>query len=440
MKKPVKQKAVGQLIGPLTIETLANGGKGIAREQGRVIFVAGAFPGDVVLCRLTKEKKNYAEGEVAELQQPSPLRRTPPCPVADECGGCQWQQLPYSEQLKWKQQLFNDTLTRQAGVEPSCLLPIVPAAEELNYRSRVQVKCCRSSEGFVVGFFRPQSRSVVAIQGCPVMAPALNLILSRLHESFVDSPFASDVSQIDLSIGSDDRLRAIVHYSGRDILELTSLLRSLAEKHGFAVGIQVEHKDSLRMICGDEDLTISVDQPEIFLNYAAGGFAQINLKQNQKLVDYVVSAADLQGAERVLDLYCGMGNFSLPLARRSKFVVGVENYAQSIKMARRNAETNKINNAEFHVLPAERSFLSFREKFDLLVLDPPRAGAYSVVKLLQQKPISKIIYVSCDPQTLARDLKFLLGIGYIIISSQAYDMFPQTHHVESVTVLKYCPE
>ncbi|NOY12476.1 MAG: class I SAM-dependent RNA methyltransferase, partial [Deltaproteobacteria bacterium] len=165
-----RKKTAGQLIGPLRIDALVNGGNGIAREQGRVIFVPGAFPGDVVLCRLRKEKKNFAEGEVVELLQASPLRREPLCPVAEECGGCQWQQLPYAEQLRWKQQLFTDTLRRQAGVDPQLLQPIVPAADEWGYRSRAQLKCSHSAGRLISGFYRSRSRSVVEIDQCPLLA------------------------------------------------------------------------------------------------------------------------------------------------------------------------------------------------------------------------------------------------------------------------------
>lgn len=426
-----------KLIGPLTIDALANGGKGIARDNGRVIFVSGAFPGDIVRCRLHKEKKNYAEGEVAELLQPSPLRRIPPCPAADECGGCQWQQLPYAEQLSWKQQLFADTLVRQVGIASAQILPIQPADEEFGYRSRVQVKCFSAPSGFITGFFRPQSRFVVAVEECPLMPPELNLLLAKFRNFLAASSYADKVPQIDLSIGSDSSTRAVVHYLGEKKEELAALLVPVAKSAGCALAIQAGRKDSLQLVHGDGELQISVDHREIQLNYAAGGFAQINLKQNQKLVQAVVAAADLSGQECVLDLYCGMGNFSLPLARRAASVVGVEDFSPSIEMARRNALNNRIGNTAFHAMPAEQVFSSFKDDFDLLVLDPPRAGAFSLVKQLQQHPIKKIIYVSCDPQTLARDLKVLLHNGYRLISTQAFDMFPQTYHVESLSVLEY---
>lgn len=435
----IKRKTTGLLIGPLQIESLANGGNGIAREQGRVIFVPGAFPGDVVRVRLTKEKKNYAEAEVVEILQASPQRRTAPCPVAEQCGGCQWQQLPYAEQLDWKQRQFADTLTRQAGVDPQFLQPIVPSDEEFGYRSRVQVKCFNSAAGFITGFFKPKSRFVVAIDQCPLMAPGLNQLLVRLREKIAPSIYAQHISQIDLAIDDEMATRAVVHYRGPQAADLASLIRPLAEQFSFGLLIRTGREKSLIKVHGHGDLKIKVDQPALHLNYAAGGFAQINLAQNRRLVSAVLDAAQLTGAEKILDLYCGMGNFSLPLARQAEGVCGVEDFAPSIDMAKRNAVENGINNVDFYTLPAEEALQKFTTDFDLLVLDPPRSGAYAVVEQLLQRPIAKIIYVSCDPQTLARDLKPLLAGGYHLLSSQAFDMFPQTFHVESLSVLEYRP-
>lgn len=426
--------------GPLRIEALANGGRGLARDNGRVIFVAGAFPGDLVTVRLSKIKKSYAQGEVVELLQPSSLRRKPPCPVADECGGCQWQQLPYAEQLKWKQQLFVDTLHRRAGVSPSLVRPIVPAPEEFGYRSRVQIKCFLSPAGFVTGFYRPQSRFVVSVDRCPLMAPALNELLVELRSLIGPSRFAGQVPQLDLAVGADAGLRAIVHFLGDDTEGLTELLEPHVRKTGYDLALQHGRKETLQLLHGSGELGIVVDQPGLRLKYAAGGFAQVNLSQNVKLVDAALAAAELNGRQRVLDLYCGMGNFSLPLARRAKFVIGVEDYAPSIAMAKCNSTDNHIDNVAFHVMPAEQALVRCEGEIDLLMLDPPRSGAYEVAKQLLQRPVDRVVYVSCDPQTLARDLQVLLNGGYRLVFSQAFDMFPQTHHVESLTCLEYSPE
>lgn len=428
-----------KIIGPLRIESLANGGAGIARDAGRVIFVPRTVPGDLVLGRLTREKQRYAEAELIEIQQPSAQRCAPSCPVAAECGGCQWQQLPYAEQLRWKERLFSETLQRQCRIDPACLLPIVPSPQQWGYRSRVQIKCYKTPQGFVCGFFRPKSRYVVAVDRCPVIAPELNALLAELRAAVAPSPFAAEVPQFDLAIGDDGRRRAVVHYLGRDVEALIALLTPLATRLDVALLIQRGRKGSLTSVAGDEELTITVAQPEITLNYGAGGFAQIHLPQNRQLVAAVLAAAKLTGTERVLDLYCGMGNFSLPLARGAAQVFGVEDYAPSIEMADKNADRNGIENVEFHACSAENGLQRFGSSapFDLLVLDPPRSGAYEVAKQLTGDPVKRIVYVSCDPQTLARDLQPLLHAGYRLESGQAFDMFPHTFHVESLTVLEF---
>ena len=186
-------------------------------------------------------------------------------------------------------------------------------------------------------------------------------------------------------------------------------------------------------------LQLSVDQPELKLNYAAGSFAQINLEQNCTLINMVLNLAELTGHEQVLDLYCGMGNFSLPLARRARQVVGIEESAVSIEMARENGRLNQIDNVEFYNQSAEGALSHFTQQInvDLLLLDPPRNGAIAVMKELLETPVNRVIYVSCDPQTLARDLKLLVNGRYEVVSSQPLDMFPQTHHCESATLLQF---
>ena len=430
---------MNQLLEPLRIEALANGGAGIARLEGRVIFVPGTAPGDLVRCRLGREKRTYADAEVVEILEPGFGRRQPPCPVAAECGGCQWQHLSYPDQLFWKEKLFHDTLIRQLEAEQSQLLPIVPAPQELAYRSRVQVKCFRSRQGFVTGFYRPKSHYVVPITECPVISPQLNDLLAELRKLLGQSVFAAEIPQIDLAHGDDGKRRAVVHYLGRRKPQLIDLLQSFAASASVDLLLQAGRNESLLPVVGDGELVIDVDDPPLKLAYGGGGFAQINLRQNRHLVHEVLAAAKLTGTERVLDLFCGMGNFSLPLARRAGEVVGVEDFPPSISMARSNAGRNHLDNTEFHARAAEGALKQFSagKTFDLLLLDPPRSGAFTVMKDVLQQPVKRILYVSCDPQTLARDLKPLLHGGYQLEFSRPFDMFPQTFHCESLTALNF---
>ena len=428
-----------RVIGPLRIESLANGGAGVARYDGQVIFVSGTAPGDLVNCRLIEEKQRFAQGEIEEILEPAECRQRPPCPVADECGGCQWQHLPYPEQVRWKERLFHDTLIRHAGAQQVQLLPIVPAPREWGYRSRVQIKCHRTAKGFVCGFFRPKSHFVVPIVSCPVLAGELNELLCHLKIVLGPSEFAWEIPQIDLSQGHDGKCRAVIHYLGKQKAELTSLLQLSDGLANCDMFLQSGRSATLSSVVGDGLLAIEVGSPPLKLHYAAGGFAQINLAQNRSLVQAVLAAASLTGTERVLDLYCGMGNFSLPLAVNAGLVIGVEEFPSSIAQAKKNAAENDIKNVEFIARAAEGALENFSlgQSFDLVLLDPPRSGAFAVMKELVRQPVPRLLYVSCDPQTLARDLKTLLHGGYRLETSQPFDMFPQTYHCESLTILKY---
>ncbi|MDX2479918.1 MAG: 23S rRNA (uracil(1939)-C(5))-methyltransferase RlmD [Desulfuromusa sp.] len=428
---------VDEILPPLTVETLVNGGAGLARHEGRVVFIPHVAVGDVVLCRVTKVKKHFLEAEISEMLQPSPLRRRPACPVAGDCGGCQWQHLAYAEQLQWKESLFRETLTRQCGTNPDKILPIAPAADEWNYRSRVQIKCSNTNATFVTGFYRPKSHLIISIDRCPIIAPELNTLLAHLRKLLNRTVHARHISQIDLAVDDNGKSSAVIHYAGLDLSSFADFLK--AENLAADVLIKSGSKNKLVKIQGDGRLQISVDQPPMKLDYAVGSFAQINLEQNRTLVDTVLGLSSLTGRERVLDLYCGMGNFALPLARRARQVIGVEESAVSIKMANDNGHQNQIDNVEFHSQSAEGALGRFSQhnSVDLLLLDPPRIGAIATMKELLKTPVNKVIYVSCDPQTLARDLKLLVSGGYELVSSQPFDMFPQTHHCESVTLLQY---
>jgi 23S rRNA (uracil1939-C5)-methyltransferase len=230
-----------------------------------------------------------------------------------------------------------------------------------------------------------------------------------------------------------------VHALGPATAALAEYLRPLAEQAGISLFMQCGRKETLLRVCGEEALHIlPLGAGSLRLAYGAGGFAQVNLEQNRQLVREVCSAAALTGREKVLDLFCGMGNFSLPLALQAVEVVGIENYAPAIRQAELNARANGLKYTRFQSRPAEAAIreVAAAKAFELVVLDPPRTGAYEVVRELVRLRPPRIIYVSCDPPTLARDLVPLLHGGYEVVSSSPFDLFPQTYHTESVTVLR----
>jgi 23S rRNA (uracil1939-C5)-methyltransferase len=429
------KELLDQILPPLTIETLINGGSGLARYEGRVVFIPHTAVGDLVSCRVTRVKKNYLEAELIDVLEPGPQRIAPACPVAGDCGGCQLQHLPYTEQLRVKEELFRETLVRGCGIDAELVKPIVPSTQPWNYRSRAQIKCQCVSGTFITGFYRAKSRHVVAVEHCPLIADELNRTLARVRELIDGTACAAQIVQLDLALGDDGKQSLVVHYRGGDRSAMRQLL--VDAQLECDILLQLGSKSSLTVIQGDGKLSLCVDDPPLKLNYATGSFSQINLDQNRRLVEATMGLVAWRGDETVVDLYCGMGNFSLPLARRAARVVGVEESQLSIATARENATRNELGNALFHAVSAEGFLSGLGQELnpEVVLIDPPRSGAYAVMQELLASSASKLLYVSCDPQTLARDLSALIDNGWSLVSSQPFDMFPQTFHCESVSLL-----
>lgn len=417
----------------LRIESLAFGGDGVGRHLGQAVFVPLTSPGDLVRCKIVQRKRRYLRAEVVEILEPGSDRCQPRCPVYGRCGGCQWQHLTYPAQLQAKEKTLTDILRRQLRRDDVSVAPIMRADNPWNYRSRVQFKCRAGDNDLSIGFFRGGSHVVEAIAGCPIAAHEINQVLPWLYEHLPQLSRPERVSQVDVSIGDRGRPRLVIHDQASQQDHSRPLLDA-AEKENLALFIQSGR--TTHELRGPADVDLQVAMPPLWLGYGPGGFSQVNLAQNRALVKRVLDLADLQGDEKVLDLYCGMGNLTLPLARRCKQIDGVEDHAPAITQARRNSARNDISNARFFATKAEAFLASTDKAYSLVVLDPPRSGAFDVIgHLLRLKP-TRIIYVSCDPMTLARDLGPLLVDDYRLVQTQAIDLFPQTYHLESISLLE----
>jgi 23S rRNA (uracil1939-C5)-methyltransferase len=427
---------MAEVISELDITALVHGGRGLGHYEGKAVFVPLTVPGDRVSCRVVNSKRRYIEADILELLVASPLRRQPPCPYFGLCGGCQWQQIPYIEQARWKEQIYSDLLVRSKIACVDALRPIVSAPREWGYRNRVQLKCHGAADGLVLGFYRQGSHYVIDVDACQLVTAQIQGLLNSLRKSLPEAPCQDCIPQVDIACAENEQVRMILHSLPRGRNPLRSWLLEFARAHEINACIQSGRKETLEVVHGDADLTITVDEPEILLRYGPGGFVQVNTAQNRNMVMSMLGMLNLNGTEKVLDLFCGMGNFSLPLARHSAWVIGVEDYAPSIDNARNNALANNIRNIEFHAADATHFMKRFHaEELDLVVLDPPRTGCYPVAcELLKLRP-KRILYVSCDPATLARDLVPLVQGGYEIVIGQPFDFFPQTWHIESMTLL-----
>ena len=431
----------------IAIERMCYGGAGFGRLEGKACFVPFTAPGDRARIRVVREKRSFLEGELLELPVASPLRVAPDCPLFGSCGGCNWQHLPYQEQLKQKGEIFGDSLRRLGRVESDCIVPVAASELRYGYRSRIQLKLSCKGGVTALGFFKGGSHEVVdAPLGCAIADPLLNQISAQFRALLPRLPGLSAVSQIDLAIGDTGESVALLHLDGKDPAPLVAALLAVRAELPSVSGLflRMGAKSRIEKVFGVESLSYRIPAGLIpgsrpmTLRFGRGGFSQVNYPQNLRLIQTVLEMAALTGSERVLDLYCGNGNISVPLAPLVARVTGIEGYAPSIDDASANAAANGVSNATFQVSDAALAVqrLAARgERFDLVVLDPPRSGAEAVGEIARLAPKS-IIYVSCDPPTLSRDLALLGEKGYRVVSSQPVDMFPQTYHLESVTLLK----
>jgi len=426
-----------ELIRDLEITGLVHGGRGIGRFNGKAVFVPMTAPGDRVVCRVVRTKSSYIEAVLEAVVEPSEFRREPPCPYFGSCGGCQWQHLSYPSQTHWKEKIFFDQLLRSKVATEECLTPIVPAPGEWHYRNRVQFKCYMAEDRLVIGFYRPNSHVVVDIERCLLLPPPIQRVLDLLREELPCAPDPGCIPHVDVACGDDGDIRLLMHFSPKAHRQQRIWLQDFAKRHQINACLQSGRKETIELVYGKADLSVFVDQPLIALRHGPGGFAQVNSAQNRNLIIEILTILDLQGTENVLELFCGVGNFSLPIARRAGRLTGIEEYAPSVEAADKNAVANNLQNIHFHTADASKAMNRFTvDEFDLVVLDPPRSGSIQVSReILKIRPL-RVLYVSCDPATLARDLKLMVSDGYRIVSSRPFDLFPQTWHIESVTLLE----
>lgn len=373
------------------VERILPGGMGLAHAGGKTVFVSLAAPGDRLRVRVDREQGNVLFASIEEIVVPSPLRIEPPCPYFGRCGGCDFQQLTYEAQLAAKAEIIRDCLHRIARLESIPDFVVTPSPDNWRYRMRATWQIDREQR--TVGYYERGSRRVCDVVDCAVLRPALQEKLEEVRATEWDH-FPEDLKHLDVVQGE----------SG------VSFAPAFAEFH-------------------TSELSLTV-RGEVY-QYNAEAFFQINPSLLGPLIDFALGDAS---GESVLDLYCGVGLFTLPLARRFKNVVGVEANPAAARFARRNLQRAGLMNARVMTATVTGWFRNDRVgPADFVLLDPPRAGAESAVikGILDLRPVA-ISYVSCDPATLARDLKKLIAGGYAIDAIAGFDLFPQTHHVETV--------
>ncbi|WP_318442247.1 23S rRNA (uracil(1939)-C(5))-methyltransferase RlmD [Photobacterium leiognathi] len=421
----------------ITISRLDHLGAGIGHLNNKSVFIDGALPDETVVVQLTEDKKNYARARVIKRLKDSSARIKPHCPIYDQCGGCNLQHLSHQGQVIAKQQALTELMEKFAITEEGTtqVAPIVGQSEHYRRCARFSVRMLPNGQ-MVFGFRKKQSKDIVDVTSCPVLATELDSLLPALRELLSGLKGRKHLGHVELVNADNGRVLLIRHLQPFNDKDLAAI-KAFATEYQLMLFL-APSSDELEQVAGEQPY---YDIEDVRLTFSPKDFIQVNRAVNQKMVEQAINWLDVQPQDRVLDLFCGLGNFSLPLARRAKAVVGVEGVDEMVARATANAVANRLDNATFYQANLDEDVTKLvwaQEQFDKILLDPARAGAAGVMQHIVNLAPSKVVYVSCNPATLARDSQILLQQGYKLARLGMMDMFPHTGHLESMALFVKC--
>jgi 23S rRNA (uracil1939-C5)-methyltransferase len=427
--------AVGQRI-ELTLERLTHDGRGIGRWRGRTTFVEGGLPGEQVTARVIRARSKLIEARLESLQQASPDRQLPRCPHIELCGGCSLQHMPHHQQLEIKQQALAQQLQHFAQVEPQQWASALSGSDYgYRQRTRIALRWDRQRRELDVGFRQRASNELVNVTQCPVLVPQLEAALKALPALLRGLRSVETLGHVEL-IGAEHPALVLRHLQPLPAEDQQQLL-AFAEQHGMGCWLQGDDAAAVPLGSAAEPAYKLADQ-QLTLGFAPGDFTQVNPQINQAMVNQALDWLAIEPGEAVLDLFCGVGNFALALARAGASVVGIEGSEEMVARAQENARKNRLD--AVHFLPADLSkpleMSAAPQRYTAALLDPPRDGADQLVADLAAMGVARILYISCNPATLARDAGILAGKGYTLVRAGIMDMFPQTAHVEAMALFR----
>lgn len=442
------------IMNTLTIQKTINKGYGLSQDdEGKIILVAEALPGEKVDVCITEQKKSYTLARIKDIITPHQDRITPPCHYVNDCGGCNLQHASVELQCVLKTEIVKEALARSGHTllqdATDKVLPCLASPKPFLYRQRIRLHI---DQHLRLGFKKTKSEDIVPIKKCLLAVPEINTCLETLAENRCCRDLLSFASHLEILFNPETLKTTLIFFltrkpRPRDI----AYAKKLCSQTEIVERIFFQGEDfplsQPISTTGPRDNFLSQEYQAPFsptplkFYWEVGGFYQVNLEQNFQMIQVALRFAEVQPEDRVLDLFCGMGNFSIPFAHLAKSLTGFEGQASAIRSANKNAAANNLTNCTFIKKPVHQAcaeLMASGAKFDCIILDPPRGGAPDLASTLTELTDKKIIYISCDPATLSRDLAQLTQHGFLIDIIQPIDMFPQTHHIETIVLLKKC--
>ena len=455
MKRRVKSRPAQSAVYTFQVEALSHEGRGIAHygteadhpveKHGKKVFISHALPGETVKAKITHEVKRLEEADCVEiLSEPSPKRQTPACPHVNVCGGCSMQHIHPDEQIVLKQEVLKSHLQHFAGLQPEEWLPALRSTRtDYRRKARVGVRYLPKNDKLIVGFREKSSNQLTSIDRCLVLDEQFGALTS-IKQMLQKLQGKHAIGHIELAMGDTD-IALVVRVTEKLVPEDVNQLKQFALQRQWQLYVQSEGVDSLqRLDAVDAPMRLHYKLADFNVDFAFHpfDFTQVNSTVNEQMVKLACDLLELKSGERVLDLFCGLGNFSLPLAccvGEKGEVIAVEGSEEMVKRGTENAKSNDLTNVHFYSQDLTKDFSQFswaNQGFDALLIDPPRSGAEFVMDYVPKFGAKRIVYVSCNPATLARDAGLLVQQGYRLKKAGVMDMFTHTGHVESIALFE----
>ncbi len=440
-KKRRRKKRLPEELVEVSIEALSDEGRGIAHVDGRPVFIDQALPGERVKFKYTRLTKKIAEGRAEEIVEASNDRVVPKCAAFGRCGGCSLQHMSSAAQIATKQNALIKQLKNIGQVEPESILePLTGPVWGYRSKARLGVRYVAKKEKVLVGFRERGSSFITETERCEILHPAVGEIINELAVCITTLDLKRQIPQIEVAVGDAQTVLVFRHLDDLTDHDRSHLI-DLAKQHQLTILLQAGKPDQLEPLWPEkvEQLYYMLDDFDIRIEFQPSDFTQVNSEINHKMINRAIDYLQLDEDDRVLDLFSGLGNFTLPIAKHCAHVTGVEGSQAMVNKARANAELNNISNAEFHYADLYSDEVThtqwLRKQYNKIMLDPPRSGAADMLEYIKRMEAEKIVYVSCHAATLARDAGRLVNeLGYTLTHAGVMDMFPHTAHVESMAV------